>query len=192
MLQQGNLNGLNQELSTLADVVAEKQNSVAKSQEEIDKVQQLYAEMINIELAQAGINTMGAEGIVQLDQSIAKTQGRLQTLFQIGKSQGGLNQQQQEEYDLLSQQLGVQQESRTAIQGMQKDQAGVNKKIDEGTGKAKELTKEADKDVHKDVNVDDQGKAKKIKPNLKKVSVKMSMLTITAKQNKLAMRPEDQ
>ena len=162
MLQQGNLNGLNQELSTLADVVAEKQNSVAKSQEEIDKVQQLYAEMINIELAQAGINTMGAEGIVQLDQSIAKTQGRLQTLFQIGKSQGGLNQQQQEEYDLLSQQLGVQQESRTAIQGMQKDQAGVNKKIDEGTGKAKELTKEADKDVHKDVNVDDQGKAKKI------------------------------
>ena len=179
MLQEGNLNGLNLELSTLTDVVTEKQNSVNKSQEEIDKTLELYNQMINLELAQAGINTEGAEGVAQLDQAIIKTQGRIQTLMLLSQNQGGLNQQQQEELELLSSQLGKQQESRTAIQGMQGDQAGVNQKITEGTTKAAEMTKELDKDVKKDVDVDDQGKAKKISDEAEKSIVKKVTLSAT-------------
>ena len=162
----------NDKVSKLADEVIKKQESKDATQEEIDKTQQLYEKMINLQLAQVGINTEGAAGVAQLDQSITKTQGRIQTLMLLSQNQGGLNDQQKEELGLLNDQLRNHQEARSEIRGMQGEQAGVNQKIKEGTGEAKNMTNELDKDVKKDVDVDDKGKAKEITDEAKKSAEK--------------------
>lgn len=168
----------NDKVAELADEVAEKQKSVDKTNEELIKTQELHAKMIDVQLMQTGINQVGAEGIKQLDDAITKSQGRIQTLLLIKENQGGLNKQQQEELDLLSQQLSNYQSARSEIRNIQSEQESVNQRIDEGIEKASGMNKELGKDVKKNLNVDDQGKAKEIHKEASKDATKT--LTIGA------------
>jgi hypothetical protein len=115
--------------------------------------------LINIQLINVGINQEGEKGINQLDKSIAKTQGKIQNLLLIKDAQGGLNSKQEEELKNLGKALGQYQNAKGEIVKMQGEQSEVNRRIDEGTGKAKKLTDEAGKDVRKEVDVDDKGGA---------------------------------
>ena len=91
MLQKGILVGLDTEVSTRADVVGKQQESVKKSQETIAKTQELYNKLIDLQLAQAGINAKGDEGIAQLNQTISQNQQRVGELKRAREQQGGLN-----------------------------------------------------------------------------------------------------
>ena len=157
MLQQGQLVGLNTEVSTRADIVGKKQEAVAKSQEEITKTQELYNKLIDLQLAQAGINAKGDEGIAQLDQAISKNQTRVGELKRARDQQGGLNEQQQTELNTLEQTLGTQQTSRQEIGRIRGEQEGVNQKVKEGKKRAEEMTGELKKDTKKNVKIDDNG-----------------------------------
>ncbi|WP_428909467.1 phage tail tape measure protein [Niallia sp. Krafla_26] len=152
----------NDKIVNIANEVSEKQKSVDKSQEEINKTIELYNQMINLQLAQVGINAEGDKGIKQLDEAITKTQTRIDELNNTKSAQGGLNAEQQKELDNLLKALGLYQNTKGEIQRIQGEQSTVNQKIDEGTGKAQKMTDELGKDVKKDVNVDDKGKAKQI------------------------------
>ncbi|MBP1083507.1 phage tail tape measure protein [Bacillus capparidis] len=173
------LNQQNNKISLLADEVAEKQNSVTKSEEEIGKTQELYDKMINLHLEQVGINASGAEGIAQLDQAIEKTQNRINELNNAKREQSGLNKAQQTELNNLSSALGLYQSAKGEIRNIQGEQQSVNRKIDEGTGKASSLTGELGKDVNKNVDVDDNGKADDLNEKVRKsVKKKVTLAAI--------------
>ena len=177
----------NQNVEAVAGEVEEKRKSVEKSSEQIAKTQEIYDKLINLQLAQAGINAKGQEGLSQLDEAISKTQTRISELNKIDKAQGGLNEKQRTELSNLQEAIGRYRTTKGEIQGIQKEQETVNSKIKDGTkkagemsdilsksevkdikftgddyGKAKRISDEADKDVKKKVDVDDDGKAKKI------------------------------
>lgn len=176
--QEIHLDQLNDKIIKLADEVTEKQKSVDKSQEEIQKTQELYEKMINLQLAQVGINAEGAAGIAQLDEAIVKTQTRIDELNNTKAAQGGLNAEQQKELDSLLKRLGLYQNAKGEIQRIQQEQSTVNQKIDEGTGKAKNMNAELGKDAKKNVDIDDNGKADEL--NRKVSEAKKKKVTIDA------------
>ena len=181
MLAQGVLVGLDTEVGKRADVLGEKQKAVAESEKEIQKTIELYNQLINIQLAQAGINGKGAEGIAQLDQSIKKTQTRLSELDKTRDEQGGLNKELQTEYNKLTENLGVQKNSRSEIKRIQGEQSTVNKRVDEGKRKAEQMTKELRKDTKKKVSVSDGGAIDKLNKNASKtVSKTVRISTLIA------------
>ena len=167
-LQEGKLVGLDTEVSTRADIVGKKQESVKKSQEEITKTQELYNKLIDLQLAQAGINAKGDEGIAQLDQAISKNQTRIGELKKAREQQGGLNQAQATELKTLEQTVGTQQTSRQEIGRIKGEQEGVNQKVAEGKRKAEEMTKELGRKTDKKVNVSDGGDVNRINQNAEK------------------------
>ena len=160
-LQQGNLNGLETEFTTRGNILVEKQEAVNKANEELIKTKEIYDQLINVQLANVGINEKGAEGVAQLDQMISKTQARIAELQTAKTEQGGLNDQQQLELETLQSSLSTQIQSKEEIKRIQGEQASVNGKVEEGRKKAEGMTKELAKDVKKNVDVDDKGKAKK-------------------------------
>lgn len=201
-LLEHQVNQQNEKVGAVASEVQEKQKSLEKTNEEIVKTQELYNEMINLQLAQAGINAKGAEGIAQLDSAIKKTNERISELNKAKEAQGGLNGEQQKELDNLNKALGMYRNTKGEIQGLQTEQGLVNQKIDEGTRKsrdmsnilsksevkdikftgdgyreAKIITDEAKSDVKKEILVTDYGKTHAIqqeaeKPATKKVTLK--------------------
>jgi TP901 family phage tail tape measure protein len=188
MLSQGVLTGLNTEVGKRADVLQEKQKAVAESQNEINKTQELYNKLIDIQLAQAGINGKGKEGIAQLDESIKKTKTRLSELDKTRDEQGGLNGDLQKEYNTLTSNLGVQQNSRAEIKRIQGEQSTVNQRVDEGKRKAEGMTKELGRDTKKKVDVSDGGAIDRLNRNASKsisktvtISALISGLTKKAK-----------
>lgn len=177
----------NEVVGSVAAEVQEKQEALNKSNEQIVKTQELYTEMINLQLAQAGINAKGAEGIAQLDTAIQKTVSRINELNNAKNAQGGLNAKQQEELDNLNSALGMYRTTKGEIQTIQTEQGLVNRKIDEGTSKSRDMSNilsasevkqikftgdgrkeakiisdEASKDVKKEIAVTDYGKANSI------------------------------
>ncbi|MCM3411225.1 phage tail tape measure protein [Metabacillus litoralis] len=158
----------NQKVSSVATEVTEKQKSVEQTQNEISKTQELFDQMINLQLAQVGINEKGSEGISQLDQAIEKSLARQTELRKIEEAQGGLNEKQREELSIIQASLEKYGLAKNEIQQMQSEQQAVNQRIDEGTGKAKNLTNELDKDVTKNVKVDDNGGANNLQRNVEK------------------------
>jgi phage-related minor tail protein len=183
--QEAVLSGQNQQVSKLSDKVTKQQESVSEAQKEIDKTIELYDQMINLQLAQVGINDEGSKGISQLDKSIAKTQGKINTLLLVKEAQGGLNAKQQEELDNLSKALGQYQDAKGEIVDMQGEQAEVNKRIDEGTGKAKKLTDEAGKGVTKEVDIDDKGGTNKLQKEAEKGAHKNVKIDDNGGNNKI-------
>jgi TP901 family phage tail tape measure protein len=169
----------NSKVISLANEVTQKQNSVNKTQEEIAKTQQLYDKMVNLELAQVGINATGAEGLSQLDQAIQKTQARINELNAAKQSQGGLNAEQQNELTNLQQALGQYQNTKNEIGKIQGEQQSVNTKIDQGTGKARDMNKELGMRAVKDVTVDDHGQADSLNEKVsKEVTKKVTLQAI--------------
>lgn len=169
----------NNTVAALANEVSEQQKSVEKSDEQIAKTQKLFDQLINVELAQVGINAKGAEGISQLDQAIQKTQTRINELNAAKQSQGGLNAEQQKELENLQSALGKYQNTKSEIQNIQTEQQSVNNKIDQATGKAGNMNKELGKNVDKNVKVDDKGKTDEINEKAgRTISKSISISTI--------------
>lgn len=178
----------NDKILGIVDEVEEKQKSVAESEKEIQKTQELYDKMINLHLEQVGINETGAKGIAQLDKAIEKTQTRISELNKLKGQQGGLNEAQQTELSNLQTSLGQYQAKKKEIQRIQGEQATVNSRIDQGTGKAKQMTNELNKDTTKNVKVDDNGKVKDLNAEISKSVTKKVTLSAIWKNVTQAMK----
>jgi phage-related minor tail protein len=175
----------NQSVETLTDSVVKKQESVSETQKEIDKTIKLYDELINLQLAHVGINGEGEKGIAQLDKAISKTQKKISNLESVKEAQGGLNKKQQEELDNLDEALSQYQGAKREIIDMQGEQSEVNKRIDQGTAKAKKLSEEAGKGVTKEVDIDDKGGAKKLQRDAEKSAHKNVKIDDNGGNNKI-------
>lgn len=147
----------NDQVGSVAAEVQEKQKSVEKTTEQIKKTQELFGEMINLQLAQAGITEKGAAGIAQLDQSIQKTMDRKFELLRLQEAQGGLNTKQQEELDKLDSALGKYKTAKSSIGEIQSEQESVNKKIDAGTSKAEAMSEVLSASEVKDIKFTGDG-----------------------------------
>lgn len=158
----------NAKIVSLADEITEKRESVQQTEEEIKKTQQLYDELINLQLASVGINDEGEKGIEQLDQAISKTQERIKELQSVKAEQGNLNQAQEEELKNLQTALTKYENAKTKIQELQGEQAKVNQRINEGIGLSDELNESLGKDVDKQVNIDDGGEVDKLNKEVAK------------------------
>ncbi|QNG60393.1 phage tail tape measure protein [Bacillus sp. PAMC26568] len=192
----------NNKVSAIANEVQEKQKSVGKTEEEIAKTQTLFGEMINLQLAQAGINTKGQEGINQLDLAISKTSAQIVELRKVEQAQGGLNGAQQKELNHLNTALNRYGQAQSSIKGIQSEQEVVNTKIDAGARKAgdmsdilsaseikdikftgdgytdaKRISDEAERKANKTINVTDGGKAQKIHDTAEKDATKAVVVT---------------
>ncbi|MBT2735134.1 phage tail tape measure protein [Bacillus sp. ISL-7] len=137
---QQEVNIQNGNVDAVASEVQEKQKAVEKTTEQITKTQALFDEMINLQLAQAGINTKGQEGISQLDQAIKKTVDRKAELLRIQSKYGDLDGAQKKELQNLDGSLDKYRTAKKSIQEIQSEQKTVNKKIDDGTIKAGEMS----------------------------------------------------
>ncbi|MBM7605980.1 phage-related minor tail protein/uncharacterized protein YeaO (DUF488 family) [Metabacillus crassostreae] len=175
----------NQQVSTKAKEVSEKQKAVAETEKEIAKTQELFSEMINLQLAQVGINEKGDKGIAQLDQAIQKNINRKAELLRISDAQNGLNEKQQEELGKLDSAISKYGQAKNEIGKMKSQQESVNQRIDQGTGKAKGLTNELSKNVTKNVNVDDKGGANRLQKNVEKSGRKYINVDDHGKTNSL-------
>jgi hypothetical protein len=191
------INQQDEKVGKVASEVQEKQKSLDKTTEEITKTQALFDEMINVQLAQAGINGKGQEGLNQLDKAISKTQSRVNELNHVKEEQDGLNGKQQKELDHLNEALGKYRDTKGEIKNIQGEQDTVNRKIEVGKGKAGEMSdvlsqsevknikfsgdgyheakvisNEAGKDANKVVSVTDHGKANSIQKEAEKSASK--------------------
>jgi hypothetical protein len=203
-----------QQVAKIAEEIQGKQTSLQQSQQELEKTQQIYTEMINLQLAQAGINQKGAEGIAQLDQSIEKTNTKRSELINIRNEQGGLNAKQEEELENLDSSLNKYNQTKSSIQEIQGEQDGVNSKISagrkeagqmsdtlskseakdiqftgDGYSDAKIISDETARDTMKKVEVTDYGKAKAITDEAEKDASKN--VTIWAKVKGLGGKVKD-
>lgn len=197
-------------VGVLSNEVLEKQKSLGKSDEQIAKTKALYDELINLQLASAGINAKGQEGIAQLDTAISKSAARVSELEKAKESQGGLNAKQQEELNNLNTALGTYRTTKGEIQNIQGEQGVVNQKIAEGEEKAgrlsdklgeseikqitfsgdgyqeaKVISDEADKDVQKEVDVTDYGKANSIHNEAEKDAHKSVFVSVVQTAGKI-------
>jgi phage-related minor tail protein len=146
-----------QQVAKIAEEIQGKQSSLQQSQQELEKTQQIYAEMINLQLAQAGINQKGAEGIAQLDQSIEKTNAKRSELINVRNEQGGLNAKQEEELENLNSSLNKYNQTKSSIQEIQGEQDGVNSKISAGRKEAGQMSDTLSKSEAKDIKFTGDG-----------------------------------
>lgn len=147
----------NQNVDSVASQVQEKQKSLGKTTQEIEKTQALFDKMVNIQLAQAGINGKGQEGISLLDQTIQKTVSRKAELIRIRDQQGGLDDQQQKELTNLDQSLDKYRTAKKSINDIQGEQTTVNEKIKDGTNKAGKMNEVLSESEVKDIKFTGDG-----------------------------------
>ncbi|WP_175074662.1 phage tail tape measure protein [Terribacillus sp. AE2B 122] len=145
------------QVAKIAEEIQGKQTSLQKSQEELEKTQQIYGEMINLQLAQAGINAKGAEGITQLDQSIEKSINKRNELINISNEQGGLNDKQRTELENLNSSIQKYKDTKSSIQEIQGEQDAVNGKISAGRKEAGQMSDTLSKSEAKDIRFTGDG-----------------------------------
>ncbi|MFD2628781.1 phage tail tape measure protein [Oceanobacillus kapialis] len=92
-----------------------KKESIAASEEELEKIKALDLEMANIILKQVGINAEGEKGLSQLDEKLAKNQQELAELDKQLEKNGVLNEKDRERRETLQEIVGQQQEARNYI-----------------------------------------------------------------------------
>ncbi|WP_212925329.1 phage tail tape measure protein [Oceanobacillus sp. J11TS1] len=102
-------------IAHIQEQIQGKRDSIAQSEEELAKINELNEQMANLVLQQVGINEQGAKGLEQLDQSIAKNQEELASLDAKLEANGSLSQEEQARYDKLSETVGKQQEAKDYI-----------------------------------------------------------------------------
>ncbi|MEC0282435.1 phage tail tape measure protein [Terribacillus saccharophilus] len=155
--QQALVDNQGKQVAIIGDEIQEKQKSLEQSQQELEKNQQIYDQMINLQLAQAGINQKGAEGITQLDQSIEKTNNKRNELINVRNEQGGLNAKQEEELANLNDSLNKYNQTKSSIQEIQGEQDAVNGKINAGRKEAGQMSDTLSKSEAKDIKFTGDG-----------------------------------
>lgn len=91
------------------------QESIDKEQKKLDKLDATEQKMIDIKLANAGINEEGDKGLEQLDKSIAKNDEELAKLDEQLEKNGELTEKQQDKYDKLTETNKQQKETRDLL-----------------------------------------------------------------------------
>ncbi len=138
-LQEAQKGNLQEEISKRQEILAEKDKSVKKSEEELEKIKALDPAIANIRLKQVGINEEGEKGLAQLDKVIAKNQEEMAQLEAKHQKNGDLTAEEQKRYEKLSETTQKQIEARDYIH----DELGLYKDLNSlAQAKMDKLSKE--------------------------------------------------
>lgn len=186
-VQNGFVTEAYENLKKQRDELLKKQEA---NQQELAKLEEIKVAMADLLLAEVDLNWEKGEGLNKLDERIEKLKQERKELWDNAseeeKRSGVLDEQlktldeqirkHENVREKIKEETGFQSEANR-LQGQQNKQLEsavgehnkmtpaqerTNKKIQEGTFKAGQLTKELGRDVRKDVNVDDRGRAKRI------------------------------
>src|SRR5690606_6038397 len=155
----------NQTLQTYKDQLAEQMNLRLEKEEELDLVNQeldklgdIHQRMIELELAQVGINAKKGEELQAIDKEIRKLEEQKRQLREKRDRQEINNQEYQEGINKIDGQISKLRTARS--------------RVEEITGEARETNRELGKDIDKKVNVDDKGTAAKVQREAEKPATK--------------------
>lgn len=156
------------------------QQEIEKQEAALGKIKQIYDALINRQAQQVGINAEVGKEVQKIDEAL---QGHIKTRDTLlKKKQAGeqLTAEQQKQLEKTEAEIQKLNEAKTAINTLKGEQEKVNQKIQEGTGEAKKLNENLQKQINKDVNINvDDGKARSIFADLAKPITKE--LTIVEK-----------
>lgn len=158
--------------------------------DELAKLEQINSRMAELLLSEVEINFEKGKGLDVLDERIEKLRNERQSLIDNAteeeKRTGAINEQlnklseqivrHENIRDKIKEETGYQSEkiskqdehnrqlefALSELKAMTPTQQATNRKIDIGTGKAKELTEEANKKARKEIEVDDKGGVDKV------------------------------
>jgi TP901 family phage tail tape measure protein len=133
----------------------EKSKNLDVTQKELAKLDEIEQEMIQLELAQVGLNGKKGDGLKIVDDEIVKLQKQRDELFSNTSATDRQNSEFQETIQKIDSQIGGLKRARENIEGITGEQSRTNSKISEGAKQADILQRKLGEDVTKKVIVQD-------------------------------------
>ncbi|ERN52825.1 hypothetical protein A33I_14105 [Alkalihalophilus marmarensis DSM 21297] len=184
--------------------------NIASKDEELAKLYEIDSAIAEILLKEIGVNEQGQEGVRIAEENLQKLREQKSELETLIQKEGDKSGEIREQITSLDRQISqhesiigqIEKETNLssemtreaeryerqarhvtdALNAQERQLQQNNGRIDEGTGKATELTQELSKDVRKEVDVDDNGTAKAISEEARKPERKNITLVATALQ----------
>lgn len=154
---------LKDQLDTQYDKLLTAHDDLEITNQKLNELENTYQKMIEIELAQVGINAEKGKELKQIDDEISKLQSVIRELEE-KKRKGEIN---NDEY----------REGVTEIQKQISNLRTAKTRVDDITKAAEKTNKELGKDIDKEVNVDDNGTAQKVQQEAEKPATKRVTLS---------------
>lgn len=198
------------QLDTLKNQASELRDKIALNDEELAKLYEIDSAIAEILLKEIGVNEQGQEGVRIAEENLQKLREQKSELETLIQKEGDKSGEIREQITSLDRQISqhesiigqIEKETNLssemtreaeryerqakhvtdALNAQERQLQQNNGRIDEGTGKATELTQELSKDVRKEVDVDDNGTAKAISEEARKPERKNITLVATALQ----------
>ncbi|WP_017726772.1 phage tail tape measure protein, partial [Halalkalibacterium ligniniphilum] len=193
------------QLSNLQKQREEIAGKLAQNEEELAKLYQIDEAISGILLKELDINEAGKEGLTVADENLAKLREQKAEIEEQIRREGDKGNVLQDQITYLDRQIAqhesviqrIERETRLAsdlvreteryesqvrhvndvLSAQERQLQGNNRVVDEGTGKARELTDELGKDVRKEVDVDDRGTAARIQEEAERSATKRVTLS---------------
>jgi TP901 family phage tail tape measure protein len=131
----------------------DKKDSLDITQKELAKLDEIEQEMVDLELAQVGLNGKKGDGLKIVDDEIIKLQKQRDELFSNTSATDRQNSEFQESIQKIDSQIGGLKRARENIEGITGEQSRTNSKISEGAKQADILQQKLGMDVTKKVTV---------------------------------------
>lgn len=165
LFYENNLALQERDLQLLKDTLVEewnrlttKMDQLEATEAEIAKIEEIKGKLIEVELAQVGINGKKEDGIAKLDEAIKKEEEAIKKLRESGDAQAGLNGEVQNEINERERVLAGLRNAKGAIDNVTGAQEQTNVAIYMGYLEAKKLDDSLSlTDYLKKVNITDDG-----------------------------------
>ncbi|ARK32127.1 phage tail tape measure protein [Halalkalibacter krulwichiae] len=181
-LQERDLQLLKDQLVEEWNRLIAKRDQLDATEAELDKIEEIKGKLVEVELAQVGINGEKDEGIKKLDEAIKKEEKAIGKLRESQNEQAGLNQEVQNEINEREKVLAELKNAKGAIDNVTGSQKLTTAEIFKSYMEAKKLDESLSlNDYLKKVNVTDDGTLAKLeerisRPVYKRVSVTESII----------------
>jgi TP901 family phage tail tape measure protein len=151
--RQQEIESLKDNLKIEHDKFMEKKASLEITQKELAKLDEIEQEMVQLELAQVGLNGKKGDGLKIVDDEIVKLQKQRDELFSNTSATDRQNSEFQESIQKIDSQIGGLKRARENIEGITGEQSRTNSKISEGARQAEILQRKLGMDVTKKVTI---------------------------------------
>jgi TP901 family phage tail tape measure protein len=185
-LQERELQSLRDSLATEWDRLITKQETLDITEEELSRIEEIKGKLVEVELAEVGINAKKDEGLDKVNEAIAKEEEVIAKLRESQNEQAGLTGEVQKELNERETNLAKLRNTRTAIENITGAQKKTSVAIYMSYLEAKKLDDSLKlSDYLKKINVTDDGtiadlERRATRPVYKRVSITES---ITQKYN---------
>ena len=156
------LQQLRDQLKSQTDKLLKNHDDLEVTNEKLGKLGETYQKMIELELAQVGINAEKGKELEQIDKEIGKLQESKKELEEKKKKHGDNNGELQAGIEKIDEQISNLKTARSRVEDI--------------TSEAEKTNEELGKKIDKDVNVDDNGTAEKVHKEAEKPATKNVML----------------